>query len=399
MTYTVSQINNYIKNNFTRDYILNHIIVEGEISNLKESRGNYYFNLKDENSYISCIMFSNFINDSLDSILNGIQVNVTGSIRVYEKNGTYSIYATKVEKRGIGEYYLKLEELKKKLLERGMFDSMYKKDIPRYSKNIGVVTALNGAAIKDIEKTIRDKNPYAKIYLYPSKVQGEDAYKSIIIGINKLDELNLDCIIVGRGGGSTEDLNAYNNEELAYAIFNAKTPIISAVGHEINDSICDLVSDVRVATPTAAGEKSTFSYYDFIEDLNEYNENLENLIRFKIDNINDLINEYNLKINVFSPKAKVENLKSKYTIYKNKLNQIIYNKLNLIKYLYDNKIKELKLYNVFDKLEKGYSYVTNNKNDKISSIKNIKVGDKINLLFKDGKIESIVKAIKKGDLL
>ena len=396
MIYTVTQINNYIKNIFSRDYVMNHIIVEGEISNLNESRGNYYFNLKDDNSYISCIMFSNFYNDNVKELSNGIKVNVTGSIRVYEKNGTYSIYVTNIEKQGLGEYYLKLEKLKKKLLEMGMFDKMYKKDIPIYSNKVGIVTAKNGAAIKDIEKTIRDKNPYTEMYLYPCKVQGDDAYKSIINGINVLDKLELDCIIIGRGGGSTEDLDAFNNEELAYTIFNAKTPIISAVGHEINDSICDLVADLRVATPTAAGDRATFSYIDLINTIEQYEDEIYNLVYEKINNYKEELNEYKLKLDIYSPKNKISNLSSRLDVYNNKLNIIINDKINKLKYNYENKLNLLKSYNVLEKFDNGFSYITNIKDKKITSINSVKIGDEINIRLKDGKILTAVKKIERN---
>ena len=395
MIYSVTQINNYIKNIFSRDYVMNHIIVEGEISNLNESRGNYYFNLKDDNSYISCIMFSNFVKDSIKELSNGTKVNVTGSIRVYEKNGTYSVYVTNIERQGIGEYYLKLEKLKKKLLEMGMFDKMYKKDIPTYSCKIGIVTAKNGAAIKDIEKTIRDKNPYAHMYLYPCKVQGDDAYISIINGINVLDQMGLDCIIVGRGGGSLEDLEPFNNEELAYAIFNAKTPIISAVGHEINDSICDLVADLRVATPTAAGERATYSYIELTNTINQYEEEINSLVYERIDNYKELINEYKLKIDIYSPKNKIYNLKSKLEIYNNRLNITIKNKIQKIIYDYENKLNLLKSYNILDRFDNGFSYLTNKKDNKITSINNVKIGDEINIRLKDGKLLTKVEKIER----
>ena len=396
MIYTVTQINNYIKNIFSRDYVMNHIIVEGEISNLNESRGNYYFNLKDDNSYISCIMFSNFINDNIKELSNGTKVNVTGSIRVYEKNGTYSIYVTNIERQGLGEYYLKLEKLKKKLLEMGMFDKMYKKDIPIYSSKIGIVTAKNGAAIKDIEKTIRDKNPYAEMYLFPCKVQGEDAPNSIITGINELDKMGLDCIIVGRGGGSLEDLEPFNNEKLAYAIFNAKTPIISAVGHEINDSICDLVADLRVATPTAAGERATYSYIELTNTINQYEEEINSLVYEKINYYKELINEYKLKIDIYSPKNKISNFISKLEVYSNKLDIKIHDRIQKLKYDYENKLNLLKSYNILEKFDNGFSYLTNKKDKKITSISSVKIGDEINIRLKDGRLLTKVKRIERN---
>ena len=208
---SVSQLNKYIKEMFADDNVLKNVIVKGEISNAKESRGNYYFSLKDDNSQIQCAIFTNYSGQSVDvsCLVDGHEVIVYGRVSVYEKGGNYSIYVTNIENYGLGDFYIKLEELKKKLYEKGMFDSFYKKEIPKYSTNIGVVTAKNGAAIRDIYKTIKDKNPYANVILYPSLVQGNNAYKTIVDGIMYLDNLGLDVIIIGRGGGSIEDLYCF----------------------------------------------------------------------------------------------------------------------------------------------------------------------------------------------
>ena len=304
---SVSQLNKYIKEMFADDNILKNVIVKGEVSNAKESRGNYYFSLKDDFSQIQCIVFSSYSGQNVDvnSLVDGREVIVYGKVSVYEKGGNYSIYVTKIENYGLGEFYVKLEELKKKLYEKGMFDPLYKKEIPKYSMNIGVVTAKNGAAIRDIYKTIKDKNPYANVVLYPSLVQGDNAYKTIVDGIMCLDNLELDVIIIGRGGGSIEDLYCFNDERVAYAIFNAKTPIISAVGHEINDSISDLVADARVATPTAAGEMATFSYEDFESDLDNYKLTLDNLINDKLSLIKDKLDRLNKEIHLLAPNLKI----------------------------------------------------------------------------------------------
>ncbi|MBO6119818.1 MAG: exodeoxyribonuclease VII large subunit [Lachnospiraceae bacterium] len=393
---SVSQLNKYIKEMFSDDNVLKNVIVKGEISNLKESRGNYYFSLKDDMSSIQCIIFTNYSGMSVDiqNISDGLEVIVYGKVAVYEKGGTYSIYVNKIDNTGLGEYFVKLEELKKKLYELGMFDQTYKKQIPKYSINIGVVTAKNGAAIRDIYKTIKDKNPYANVILYPSLVQGDNAYKSIIDGIMELDKMDLDVIIVGRGGGSIEDLYCFNDERVAYAIFNAKTPIISAVGHEINDSISDLVADARVATPTAAGELATFSYSEFENDLENYKRTFDDIIEDKIENIKTRLENVKRQLSVLAPKARIERYNDNLVNMKELLRNSIDNKMLLVKSRLDRYIEMLKSRDVLDKISKGLAYTTDEKGNRIKSIKNVKVGNKIYSRVKDGTIESKVLSLK-----
>lgn len=394
---TVSQLNRYIKELFSDNNILRNVIVKGEVSNLKESRGNYYFSLKDEQSAIQCIVFTNYSGASVDlsNINDGAQIIVYGKVAVYEKGGTYAIYVSKIENSGLGEYFIKLEELKKKLSELGMFDESYKKEIPKYSRNIGVVTAENGAAIRDIFKTIKDKNPYANVVLYPSLVQGENAYKTIVDGIMELDKMDLDVIIVGRGGGSIEDLYCFNDERVAYAIFNAKTPIISAVGHEINDSISDLVADKRVATPTAAGELATFSYADFENDIENYKLTLDNVIEEKFNRLKEKLDSAKKQISFLSPRARVDRYKDNLKHIKINLKNSIYSKVQNVKSELRNYIEMLKSRDPLESISKGMAYTTNKNGKKIKSIKDIKVGNLILSRVKDGTIESQVTKIIK----
>lgn len=394
---TVSQLNRYIKELFSDNNILRNVMVKGEVSNLKESRGNYYFSLKDEQAAIQCIVFTNYSGASVDlsNVSDGAQIIVYGKVAVYEKGGTYAIYVSKVENSGLGEYFIKLEELKKKLSELGMFDESYKKEIPKYSRNIGVVTAENGAAIRDIYKTIKDKNPYANVVLYPSLVQGENAYKTIVDGIMELDKMDLDVIIVGRGGGSIEDLYCFNDERVAYAIFNAKTPIISAVGHEINDSISDLVADKRVATPTAAGELATFSYADFENDIENYKLTLDGIIEEKLDRLKEKLDNSKKQISFLSPRARIDrykdNLKHTRVNLRNSINNKVQNaKSELRKY-----IEMLKSRDPLESISKGMAYTTNKNGKKIKSIKDVKLGTLILSRVKDGTIESQVTKIMK----
>ena len=394
---SVTQLNRYIKELINDDVILKNVLVKGEVSNFKESKGNYYFSLKDESSYIQCIVFTQYsgINVDVNNLNDGSKVIVEGKVSVYDRNGTYAIYVSSVTNVGIGNYFLELEKLKKKLLDLGMFDSMYKKEIPKYSSNIGVVTAENGAAIRDIFKTIKDKNPYANVYLYPSMVQGDEAYKSIIEGIMVLDKMALDVIIIGRGGGSIEDLYCFNDERVAYAIFNAKTPIISAVGHEINDSISDLVADLRVATPTAAGEAATFDYYEFVNDIENYKLSLDNILDDKLSRIYEKINIINEKIKFLSPKTKVLRYKERLIETKKKIDTIMNNRINNTKMYINHFVELLKKLNILDKLSSGLLYTTDESDKKILSIKQVEIGDIIKLRLSDGMIKSKVIS-KKG---
>lgn len=394
---TVSQLNRYIKELFSDNNILRNVIVKGEVSNLKESRGNYYFSLKDEQSAIQCIVFTNYSGASVDlsNISDGAQIIVYGKVAAYEKGGTYAIYVSKIENSGLGEYFIKLEELKKKLSELGMFDESYKKEIPKYSRNIGVVTAENGAAIRDIFKTIKDKNPYANVVLYSSLVQGENAYKTIVDGIMELDKMDLDVIIVGRGGGSIEDLYCFNDERVAYAIFNAKTPIISAVGHEINDSISDLVADKRVATPTAAGELATFSYEDFENDIENYKLTLDNIIEEKLDRLKEKLDNGKKQISFLSPRARVDRYKDNLKHIRIALKNSMHSKVQNVKSELRNYIEMLKSRDPLESISKGMAYTTNKSGKKIKSIKDVKIGALILSRVKDGTIESQVTKIIK----
>ena len=387
---TVSQLNKYIKELINDDYILKNVYVKGEISNLKQSKGNYYFVLKDESSSIQCIVFTMYSGIEVDvkNLQDGNEVIVDGKVAVYERGGTYSIYVSKVINVGLGDYFIKLEALKKKLYELGMFDELYKKPIPKYSMNIGVVTAENGAAIKDIYKTIKDRNPYANVILYPSLVQGENAYK------NTLDKMNLDVIIIGRGGGSIEDLYCYNDERLAYAIFNAKTPIISAVGHEINDSISDLVADMRVATPTAAGEVATFSYSEFENDIENYVMQLDDIMSDKINDVHTRVDNVKHKLDILAPKTKIKNYNEKLYEYKKRIDSLAQNKINDVKMRLAHYIDIIDTSSILVKLSKGLLYTTDKNNKKITSVKQVKKGDIINAKLVDGNIKSQVIEIQ-----
>ena len=259
--YTVGQVNSYIKNIFDQDYMLRRIYVSGEVSNCKyHPSGHIYFSLKDAEGTISCVMFAGSRRGLAFPMRDGDNVIVGGSISVYERDGKYQIYAKEITKEGAGLLYEKYLALKAELEEMGMFAPEYKKRIPTYIRRLGIVTAPTGAAVQDIRNISARRNPYVQLILYPALVQGEGAVSSIVNGIRALDALGVDVIIVGRGGGSIEDLWAFNEEEVARAIFECETPVISAVGHQTDTTIADFVADLRAPTPSAAAELAVFDH-------------------------------------------------------------------------------------------------------------------------------------------
>lgn len=261
--YSVGQVNAYIKNMFAQDFLLHNICVKGEVSNCKyHTSGHIYFTIKDEKAAMSAIMFSGSRSGLDFQMQKGDKVLVTGSIEVYERDGAYQIYARKIEKDGEGSLFLRFEALKRELSEMGMFADEYKKPIPKYVLSLGIVTSSTGAALQDIRNIAARRNPYAQLVLYSALVQGDGAAESIVKGIRALDGLGLDAIIVGRGGGSIEDLWAFNEEIVARAIFDCQTPVISAVGHETDTTIADYAADLRAPTPSAAAELALFQFSD-----------------------------------------------------------------------------------------------------------------------------------------
>ena len=269
--YSVSQVNVYIKNMFLRETVLNNIYIKGEVSNCKyHTSGHIYFTLKDAKGQMACVMFAGQRSGLSFRMQEGQSVIVLGSISVYERDGKYQLYAREILKEGQGALYEKYEQLKRQLEGEGLFLQEHKKAIPFYSKKIGIVTASTGAAIQDICNISARRNPYVQLILYPAKVQGEGAAKTIVKGIKTLDKAGVDVIIVGRGGGSIEDLWAFNEEIVARAIYECNTPIVSAVGHETDTTIADYVSDLRAPTPSAAAELTVCSMENLMEQFLEW---------------------------------------------------------------------------------------------------------------------------------
>lgn len=305
--YTVKQVNSYIKNMFTQDFMLNRIYVKGEVSNCKyHTSGHIYFSLKDESGTIACVMFAGQRGGLSFHMREGQQIIVLGSVNVYERTGSYQLYAQEIRLDGEGTLYEKYQMLKQELEEMGMFAPEYKKAIPRYAKRIGVVTAPTGAAVRDIMNISARRNPYVQLLLYPAQVQGEGAKESIVRGIRMLETKNVDVIIVGRGGGSIEDLWAFNDECVARAIFDCQVPVISAVGHETDVTIADYVADLRAPTPSAAAELAVWDYRQLQGYLDEcrlrMNRSMTGTIR-----INRLrLKELDVRLSYLHPRHKLQ---------------------------------------------------------------------------------------------
>ena len=391
--YTVSQVNSYIKNMFTQDFALNKISVKGEVSNCKyHPSGHIYFTLKDGGSQIGAVMFASQRKNLGFRMEEGQQVVAEGTVDVYERDGKYQLYARSVTLDGTGDLFRRFEQLRNELEEMGMFDGCYKQPIPRYAKRVGVVTASTGAAIRDIMNISARRNPYVQLILYPALVQGAGAKYSIVKGIQTLDRMNLDVIIVGRGGGSLEDLWAFNTEQVARAVFECETPIISAVGHETDYTICDFVSDLRAPTPSAAAELAVpdsatlINYFDGIKNrLLSYLHNkidkeyqlLDNLlINTPLEKMNDFIN------------LKYDDLAVLQTRLVDGYSYFIEQKNNEFK----NKVSRLDALSPLKILLRGYTLASIN-NNAINDINSVKVNDEIDITFYNGKSKCIVKEV------
>jgi len=437
--YSVSQLNRYIANMFAQDFALSGITIKGEISNLKyHSSGHIYFTLKDTASQISGIMFAGDRAGLQFKLEDGMSVLCTGNVGVYERGGSYQIYAKSFTADGLGDLYVKYEQLKKELSEMGMFDEMYKKPIPEYASKIGVVTAKTGAAVRDIIQIAKRRNPYIDITLYPAQVQGEGSAESIVRGIKTLDLMGLDVIIVGRGGGSIEDLWAFNEKIVAQAIFDADTPIISAVGHETDTTIADFAADLRAPTPSAGAELAVFDLNKFFDDLAGYRASLDAAISEHIQDERQRLSMYKLKLNQHSPKSVLSEYQKKEILYKNELHQLIQDKLirekerlkdydefkNIMKdrlqtvrnRLRDYEALPLKMKHSLErtkhriilqtekleavsplrKLSSGYGYVQNEDGRKVSSVEEVSIGSVITTTLKDGMIKSRVETVDKA---
>lgn len=393
--YTVSQANQYIKNMFNQDFLLNNISVRGEVSNCKyHSSGHIYFSIKDKNGLLSCVMFAGKRRGLDFKMEEGNKVIVSGNINVYERDGKYQLYADKIEKEGTGDLYKRFIELKNELEEMGMFSDEYKKEIPKYSMNVGIVTASTGAAIQDIINISKRRNPYIRLVLYPAKVQGDGAADTIVNGIRCLDSKNLDAIIVGRGGGSIEDLWAFNEEKVARAIFECNTPVISAVGHETDYTIADYVADMRAPTPSAAAELVVFEYNKLCEKISSYEENMRYRIDNKIRNYRNTVNDLLWKLNKMSPANNIQSKRQRLADLEIRLYDSINRKTSERRHQLELLTERLNGLSPLNKLSGGYAYISDDKNKPVKSIKQINADAELKIVLKDGNAK--VKVIDKS---
>ena len=394
--YSVSQINTYIERMFSDDFMLGNLSLSGEVSNCKYNHtGHIYFTLKDEKSSISCVMFAGKRAKGLKfQMKDGNQIVVTGYVGIYAAAGKYQVYVNEIELAGVGGLYQRFEALKAQLEESGMFDSMYKKPLPTHAMRIGIITAPTGAAVHDIIRVSKTRNPFVELILFPAQVQGEGAVPSIISGINYLDEMGLDVIILGRGGGSIEDLWAFNEEPVAKAIFHANTPIISAVGHETDFTIADFVADKRAATPSQAAELANFVYDDFERTLGRYLDKLSRALDFKIQTVEAQLENYRLRLNSLRPENKIKASQEKLLLLRQRLDSLMKSKLER----YENRLiaisGRLDGLSPAKKLSTGFGYVTDKTGKRIDTIKQLNIGDSMVIRIKDGIIEGQVTSLE-----
>lgn len=393
--YSVGQVNSYIKNMFSQDFMLHRISIKGEVSNCKyHSSGHIYFTLKDSQGTMSAIMFAGN-RKGLDFVMKeGDKVIVTGSVEVYERDGKYQIYARQIELDGAGNLYLKFEALKRELEEMGMFDSMYKKKIPRYANRIGVVTAPTGAAIQDIRNISSRRNPFVQLILYPALVQGDGACASIVSGINALEKMNVDVIIVGRGGGSIEDLWAFNEEAVARAVFECSVPIISAVGHETDTTIIDYVADLRAPTPSAAAELAVFDYRNFLQDLNNYKRRIDNALRKQLELSKEQLAHYNTRLRYLSPQYKLNENKRRILEYEEKIKASFEKTFEQSKQRLLFLTREIEAYSPVKKLNQGYAYIEKSDKTVLKSVHSVKPGEEVTVHLLDGEVKAEVSEVK-----
>ena len=391
---TVGALTRYIKYKFDNDANLQNIAIKGEISNFKRhSRGHFYFTIKDEESRISAIMFASQTKSVQFEPIDGTKVLVRGRISVFPSTGNYQIYVDEMIEDGVGNLYALYEKLKADLKKEGLFDIEHKKPIPKIPKRIGIITAPTGAAIRDIISTINRRYPLCEVILFPSLVQGKEAKDDIVKNIKLADTYDLDTLIVGRGGGSIEDLWAFNEEIVARAIYECNTPVISAVGHEIDFTIADFVADRRAETPTGAAEIAVPSKEDLLKLINQLeirsSKNMNNILDTNKKILDKIKSSYILS----NPMSIYEIKEQKLDNLIDKSNTIINLYLNNKNNKYSNLINKLSVLNPLNTLKRGYS-ITKIDNKVISDIKDVKVNDTLNIKISNGEIISTVKEIK-----
>lgn len=417
-SFTVSQLNRYIARIFSEDFSLRCITVSGEISNLKyHPSGHIYFTLKDETSQLSAVLFAGERAGLNFTLENGRRVLVSGRVAVYQRGGSYQLYAEKIRQEGLGELYIRYERLKQELMDMGMFDAMYKKPIPEFCRRIGIVTAKTGAAVRDIIQIAKRRNPYVELVLFPAIVQGDKAAASIVEGIETLDKLGLDVIIVGRGGGSLEDLWAFNERAVAEAVFNADTAIISAVGHETDTSICDFAADLRAPTPSAAAELAVFDIRELDRKIEALRAELYNRIQGRLSEKKQRLVYLQRLLYRESPGARVRQERERLIQLEDKIRSSMYDKIRdcrerlsampELKPMMERKLEKavaellikterLEALSPLKKLTQGYGYIQSQSGSRVDSVEKTGIGELIDISLMDGKIKSRVESIERS---
>lgn len=389
--YTVGQVNTYIKNMFAQDFLLHQVCVKGEVSNCKyHTSGHIYFTLKDATGTISGVMFAGNRRGLAFRMKEGDRVVVTGSIEVYERDGKYQLYAKEITLDGEGDLYLRYEALKRELEEMGMFAQEYKKPIPCYVKRVGIVTAPTGAAIQDIRNIASRRNPYVQLILYPALVQGDGAAESIVNGIHALDLLGVDVMIVGRGGGSIEDLWAFNEEIVARAIFECETPVISAVGHETDTTIADYVADLRAPTPSAAAELAVYDVERLMQDIASCENRLNRLMKNQAVLTKNRLLSYAARLKVLSPEYQLNSKKQYAAELEDRLGRTMRDVLNQKRHRMELLARDMDGLSPLKKLSQGFSFVSDMEGKNLSGVDQVETGDHIKIQMTNGCLEATV---------
>ena len=405
--YSVGQINNYIRRMFQQDILLSRVYVRGEVSNLKyHTSGHIYFSLKDETGTLSCVMFAGNRKGLAFAMKNGDKVICAGNFDVYTRGGNYQMYVKAIRLEGAGLLYERYLKLKAELQEMGMFDAVYKKPVPKYARRVGIVTAPTGAAIRDIQNISRRRNPYVQLILYPALVQGEGAAEAVARGIEALDKAGVDVIIAGRGGGSIEDLWAFNEEIVARAIFNCTTPVISAVGHETDTTIADFVADLRAPTPSAAAELAVFDYSEFMDTIAVYRRRLGQGTERRIIKARGDIRYYEVRLGALSPKNKLNDRRRRLAEQEERMVSVLRRRidenrmradtisrrmslvaertLRLRQKKYSMLVERMRGLNPLDRLKSGFSFVSDEKGRAVTRISDVEAGRVLSIHVTDG---------------
>lgn len=396
--FSVGQINRYVKNMFTQDFILQKIYVKGEVSNCKyHTSGHIYFSLKDETGVLSCVMFAGHRRGLAFRMKDGDRVVVGGAVDVYERDGRYQLYAKEISLEGAGALYERFLALKTELEEMGMFAQEYKQPIPAFIHRLGVVTAPTGAAVQDIRNISLRRDPYLQIILYPALVQGEGAADSIVRGIHMLDQAEVDVIIVGRGGGSIEDLWAFNEEKVARAIFECRTPIISAVGHETDFTIADFVADLRAPTPSAAAELAVADFRQILQNIAGLRDRMQKAMQRRAELGRAQLMQYQMRFQYLNPEAKLRDNRQRLADFDELLRRAMKNRIAEERHMLGIYLERYRGLSPLYKLNQGYSFVSDREGNGIISTKQVHSGDLLEISVTDGVIEAEVRSSRKED--